>query len=49
MHNGNKQTLFRYEIIDGQRRLLSRVGYNYLIPNVRERDNCFINNSSKKR
>ena len=33
-------------MIDGQRGPLSRVGYDYLISNVRERDNCFINNAS---
>ena len=33
-----------YEVIDSQRGAKRRVGYNYLISNKREWNNCFIKN-----
>ena len=36
-----------YEMIDSQRGALRRVGYNHLISNKREWNNCFIKNAHK--
>ena len=36
-----------YEIIDSQREAQSRVGYNHLISNKREWNNCFIKNNQE--
>ena len=38
---------FGYEMIDSQRGALRRVGYNHLISNKREWNNCFIKNAHK--
>ena len=35
-----------YEVIDSQRGAKRRVGYNHLISNKREWNNCFIKKSS---
>ena len=40
--------LFGYEMVDSQRGLNRRVGYNHLIPNKRTwNNNCFIKNAHK--
>ena len=36
-----------YEMIDSQRGALRRVGYNHLISNKREWNNCFIKNNQE--
>ena len=36
-----------YEMIDSQRGASRRVGYNHLISNKREWNNCFIKNAPK--
>ena len=36
-----------YEMIDSQQGALRRVGYNHLISNKREWNNCFIKNNEK--
>ena len=36
-----------YEMIDSQRGALRRVGYNHLISNKREGNNCFIKHAHK--
>ena len=36
-----------YEIVDSQRGAKHRVGYNHLISNKREWNNCFIKNDQK--
>ena len=38
-----------YEMIDSQRGAKRRVGYNHLISNKREWNNCFIKNAPKYR
>ena len=38
-----------YEMVDSQRGAWHQVGYNHLISNKRERNNCFIKNAHKKK